>query len=91
MIQYGIAGRREPLNLLDELGFARLKERHLHGLTLVDRINQNPFQIEDAERSGRCYILPANKTLASRKRPGRNSIGGNGRGTEPGKQAGADD
>ena len=43
VIQYGIAGRSEPLDLLDEFGFTRLKEGHLDGLTFAGRINQNPF------------------------------------------------
>ena len=91
LIQDGIAGGREALDLLDELGFARLEERDLNGLTLPGWINQNPFQIEEPERFCRCYILPTNKTLASRKGLGCHSLGGNGRGAESGKQAGADD
>ena len=91
MIQDGIAGWREALNLLDELGLTRLKERHLNGFTLVDRINQNPFQVEDTEGFCGSYILPTNKTSAARKGLGRNAIGGNGRGAEPRKQAVADE
>ena len=91
VIQDGIAVGREALDLLDELGFTGLKEGHLDGLTLAGRVNQNPFQIEEPERSGPRDILPSDKTFVSHKRLGRDSVGENDRGAESGEHPGADE
>jgi len=70
---------------------ARLKERDLDGFTFAGRINQNPFQVEEPERSGPRYILPSDKTFVSYKRLGGDPVGENGGGTESGEHPGADE